>query len=130
MPDTSLTKEYAVTQELLASRMGSGTLPVLATPAVAAFFENAAAELAAGYLAEGETTVGSKITVEHLAPTAPGGKITVTAELVGREKRAFRFRLSASDEAGPIAAGTHERVAVRSERFLQKAQDRRNPEKP
>lgn len=130
MPDTSLTKEYAVTQELLATRMGSGTLPVLATPAVAAFFEETAAELAAGYLAEGETTVGSKIAVEHLAPTAPGEKVTVTAELTEREKRAFRFRLEARDGAGLIARGTHERVAVEGRRFLLKAQDRKNPVKP
>lgn len=129
MPDTSLTKEYAVTRERLASRMGSGTLPVLATPAVAAFFEETAAELAAGYLAEGETTVGSKIAVEHLAPTPPGGKVTVTAELTEREKRVFRFRLQAYDEAGPIARGTHERVAVESGRFLQRAQDRKGPVK-
>lgn len=125
MPDTRLTKEYTVTPELLASRMGSGALPVLATPAVAAFFEGTAMEIAAGYLAEGETTVGSKITVEHLAPTAPGCKVTVTAELTEHEKRVFRFRLEARDNAGLIATGVHERVSVKSERFLQKAEERK-----
>ncbi|WP_411677939.1 thioesterase family protein [Caproicibacter sp.] len=126
MPDTRLTKEYAVTQELLASRMGSGALPVLATPAVSAFFENAAMELAAGSLADGETTVGSKITVEHLAPTAPGCVVSVTAELLEHEKRIFRFRLEARDNAGVIATGTHERVSVKSDRFLQKAEQRKS----
>ncbi|MFU0832000.1 MAG: Dihydrolipoamide acyltransferase [Oscillospiraceae bacterium] len=126
MPDTQLTKEYAVSQELLASSMGSGSLPVLATPAVAAFFENTAMELAAKYLTEGETTVGSKITVEHLAPTAPGCKVTVTAELESHEKRLFRFRLQARDNAGLIATGTHERVSVKSQRFLEKTNDRKS----
>lgn len=126
MPDTQLTKEYAVSQELLASSMGSGSLPVLATPAVAAFFENTAMELAAGYLAEGETTVGSKITVEHLAPTAQGCQVTVTAVLEAQEKRLFRFRLEARDNAGVIATGTHERVSVKSQRFLEKVNDRKS----
>lgn len=126
MPDTTLTKEFNVTQELLASRVGSGALPVLATPAVAAFFENTAMELAAGYLGEGETTVGSKISLDHLAPTAPGCKVTVTAELTEHEKRVFRFRLTAKDNAGVVATGTHERVSVTSDRFLQKAQKRKS----
>jgi fluoroacetyl-CoA thioesterase len=126
MPDTQLTKEYTVSQELLASSMGSGSLPVLATPAVAAFFENTAMELAAKYLSEGQTTVGSKITVEHLAPTAPGCKVTVTAALVAQENRLFQFRLEARDNAGVIATGTHERVSVKSQRFLEKANARKD----
>lgn len=125
MPDTTLTKEFAVTQDVLADRVGSGSLPVLATPAVAAFFESTAAELASAYLAEGETTVGSKITVEHLAPTLPGGRVSVTAVLAGREKRLFRFTLQARDESGVIATGTHERVSVLGDRFLKKAEDRK-----
>ena len=126
MPDATLTKEYAVTPDLLADRVGSGSLPVLATPAVAAFFEGAAAELAAAYLAEGETTVGSKISVEHLAPTLAGGRVTVTAALTERDKRLFRFSLEARDESGVIATGTHERVSVLGDRFLRKAEERKN----
>ncbi|QAT48312.1 thioesterase [Caproiciproducens sp. NJN-50] len=126
MPDTRLTKEFTVSQEMLASRMGSGLLPVLATPIVAAFFENTAMEIAAGYLSDGETTVGSKITVEHLAPTAPGCKVTVTAELEEHEKRTFRFRLEARDNAGVVATGTHVRVSVAGERFMKKAEERKN----
>lgn len=126
MPETTLTKEYTVSQELLASSMGSGSLEVLATPAVAAFFENTAMDLAAGYLSEGETTVGSKLTLEHLAPTAPGCKVTVTAELTEHVKRLFRFRLEATDNTGVIATGTHERVSVQAERFLKKADERKS----
>ncbi|MCI1966610.1 MAG: thioesterase family protein [Oscillospiraceae bacterium] len=128
MPDTQLTKQYSVSQELLASSMGSGSLPVLATPAVAAFFENTAMELAAKYLADDETTVGAEITVKHLAPTAPGCPVTVTAVLEEHEKRMFRFHLEAKDNAGVIATGTHERVSVKSERFLKKADERKNTE--
>ena len=68
----------------------------------------------------------SKITVEHLAPTLPGGTVTVTAELKERDGRIFHFALTAKDGAGVVATGTHERVSVWGERFLQKAEKRKN----
>jgi predicted thioesterase len=111
---------------MLAKKVGSGSLPVLATPVVSALFEGAAAELAQGYLSEGITTVGTEITVRHTAPTPCGAKISVTAVLTEQEGRKFRFRLSAEDEAGPIASGEHERVSVKAERFVQKAQARKS----
>ncbi|MCI1954765.1 MAG: thioesterase family protein [Oscillospiraceae bacterium] len=126
MAQTQLKKEYTVTEEMLAKKVGSGSLPVLATPVVSALFEGAAAELAQGYLSEGITTVGTEITVRHTAPTPCGAKISVTAVLTEQEGRKFRFRLSAEDEAGPIASGEHERVSVKAERFVQKAQARKS----
>ncbi|HBG55528.1 MAG TPA: hypothetical protein DEB16_06545 [Ruminococcaceae bacterium] len=125
MARTKLTKEYTVTKEMLAARMGSGSLPVLATPAVVALFEGAAAELAADYLEEGRTTVGTRIDVRHTAPTPCGAKLTVEAELTAREGRVFRFRLAARDETGPVASAEHERVSVNAAHFAQKAQARR-----
>lgn len=128
MQETTLTEQFVVTQDLLANndRVGSGTLPVLATPAIVAFFERVATRLAATHLKEDETTVGSGIAVEHLAPTLPGETVTVTAELKERDGRVFRFALTAKDGAGIIATGTHERVSVWGERFLQKAEKRKN----
>ena len=125
MTETKLTKEYDVTQERLACEVKSGSLPVLATPAVAAFFEETAAALAQTYLGEGETTVGSKIAVVHLAPTLPGDRVTVTAQLMAQEGKIFRFQLEAYDAAGLAATATHERVTVNVERFMQKAEARK-----
>lgn len=119
-------KEYTVTEERLASKVHSGALPVLATPAVSAFFEETSAELAQDYLEDGITTVGSKITVEHLAPTALGCKVTVTSELAEHSGRFFRFNLTASDNAGVIAKGVHERVSVKAEKFMAKVQSRKS----
>ncbi len=125
MADTVLKKECLVTKEMLADHVGSGSLPVLATPVVSALFEGAAAELAQRTLPEGITTVGTEITVRHTAPTPCGAKITVEAELTEQTDRVFRFRLTASDETGVIASGEHERVSVKAERFVQKAQGRK-----
>lgn len=126
MKETKLTREYTVTEEMLAVNVGSGSVRVLATPMVAAFFEGTAAALAQTDLEDIYTTVGSKIIVEHLNPTPLGGKVTVTAELTETEGRFFRFRLEAFDEAGLIATGTHERVSVKKESFAAKAEARRN----
>ncbi len=126
MKEMKLTREYSVTEDMLAVNVGSGSVRVLATPMVAAFFEGTAAALAQTDLEDIYTTVGSKITVEHLNPTPLGGKVTVTAELTETEGRFFRFRLEAFDDAGLIATGTHERVSVKKESFAAKAEARKN----
>lgn len=125
MGQTKLTKKYTVTEQMLAEKVGSGTLPVLATPVVAALFEGAAAELAQQYVPEGCTTVGTEITVRHTAPTPRGSEVTIEAELTGQDGRTFTFRLSARDEAGPVASGEHTRVSVKSGRFVEKAEQRK-----
>jgi fluoroacetyl-CoA thioesterase len=126
MTETKLTREYTVTEEMLAVNVGSGSLRVLATPMVAAFFEGTAAALAQTGLEDIYTTVGSKISVEHLNPTALGCMVTVTAELIEQNGRVFRFQLEAHDNAGLIATGTHERVSVKKESFSTKAEARKN----
>ena len=126
MGQTELTKKYTVAEKMLAEKVGSGTLPVLATPVVAAMFEGAAAELAQQYVPEDCTTVGTEITVRHTAPTPCGAAVTVKAELTGQDGRTFTFRLSAEDEAGPVASGEHTRVSVRSGRFVEKAEQRKS----
>lgn len=109
-----------VTEEMLAVNVGSGTLPVLATPVVAALCEHAAMLIADEFLQEGETTVGSSITVAHTAPTALGAEVTVTAKLIGHEGRFFNYKIKVADAHGEVANGTHKRVAVGVDRFMSK----------
>ncbi len=119
------TKQVIVEPRHLASAVGSGSVEVFATPMVAALMEGAAAELAQRALAEGLTTVGAQITVNHSAPTLPGMTVTAEAELLETDGRTFRFALRAWDDAGEIATGGHTRVSVKTERFLEKAGQRR-----
>lgn len=114
-------KEYTVTDELLACNLG-GTLPVLATPAISALFENTALEFAQEYLGDDSTTVGWKISVKHLAPTRLGRKFRIICELKEHSGRFFRFRLEARDDAGVIATGEHDRVSVVPDEFMDKAE--------
>lgn len=104
----------------LAVNVGSGTLEVLATPAVASFMEQAAWLLLQPYLEEGITTVGTKISIEHISATPLNAEIQVSAKLTEIDGRKYTFELSAQDNAGIIAKGTHERFAVKSEKFMEK----------
>lgn len=118
----TLTKKLNVKKENLASVVGSGSLDVLATPAVAALMEGAAAELAQNVLDNDElTTVGTAISIEHTSPTPLGAEVEAEARLVKTEGRLFFFELTARDSAGEIAKGTHTRVSVKAEKFQKKA---------
>ena len=118
----TLTKIITVKKENLASVVGSGSLDVLATPAVAALMEGAAAELAQNVLDNDElTTVGTAISIEHTSPTPLGAEVEAEARLVKTEGRLFFFELTARDNAGEIAKGTHTRVSVKAEKFQKKA---------
>ena len=114
-------KEILVTEALLAKTVGSGNVAVYATPMMLALMEGAAAELLAGFLDEGETSVGSHIESSHLAPTAEGRRVRAVAKVTAAEGRKVSFAIQAFDEKGMIGEGTHTRVVVNQERFEQKA---------
>ncbi len=113
-----------VAQEHLASRWGSGSVDVLATPQMIGWMEQAAVQAVDSLLPEGLCTVGAHLDVRHLAATPPGGKVTATARLVQVEGRRLTFEVSAHDDAGPIGEGTHIRYIVRLSEFMARAQER------
>jgi len=100
---------------------GSGDVPVLATPRVIALCEQAACAAIEGHLRPGETSVGMRVQLDHLAPTGIGGKAKAEATLDKVEGRRLTFTVSVSDARGLIAAGKVTRVVVDVERFLDKA---------
>ncbi len=115
------TVETIVDKQKTALSIGSGTLDVLATPAVAALMEEAAWKLVAPYLPDGITTVGTKISIDHIRATAEGKKITAKAVLIEMTDRKYVFEVSVSDEKGIAAKGIHERFTVKADRFMEKA---------
>ncbi|MBQ8926796.1 MAG: thioesterase family protein [Oscillospiraceae bacterium] len=124
LPGMSATAHRTVAAEHLADAVGSGSLPVLATPVMAALMEEAACRVLAPFLEDGETTVGTSLHIEHTAATAPGMTVIAEAQLLEVNGREITLRVTARDEAGPIGEGTHKRFVVLSERFVQKAQER------
>lgn len=100
--------------------MGSGDLPVFATPAMAALMENAAMMAVAGHLPAGATTVGTEIGVSHVKASPVGARITASAELVEVDGRRLVFAVRAWDERGTIGEGSHTRFVVDRDRFMSK----------
>mgnify|MGYP003329958518 CR=1 FL=1 len=103
-----------------AQSVGSGTLPVFATPMMVALMENAAMKAAEQLLQEGESTVGSELNIKHLRPSAVGEEITSTATLTAQEGRKLTFSVVATDKNGTIGEGTHIRYIVNIEKFMSK----------
>jgi fluoroacetyl-CoA thioesterase len=110
-----------VTEMDTADRWGSGLVPVFGTPALVGLMEGAAVEALAGHLPPGQTTVGGRIDVQHLAPTPVGMRVRGRAELLEVEGRRLVFRVEAWDEVERIGKATHERFVVDEERFVAKA---------
>lgn len=100
--------------------MGSGDLPVFATPAMVALMENAAMQAVASSLSEELTTVGAEMNVTHVKPSGVGAKIVATAKLTAIDGRKLTFHVEARDAVGIIGEGTHIRYAVDRNRFLSK----------
>jgi predicted thioesterase len=117
-------KEIVVAAEHTAPHVGSGKVPVLATPVVVNLLEAAALDAVEHLLPEGMQSLGIQLDLRHFAATPVGMRCRAEAEVVAVEGRAIRFRLSAADEVEAISEGTHERVVVTVARF-----DRRMLEK-
>ena len=117
--------ETVVTQDNTARAAGSGLVPVFATPWMIALMENAAVGAVQAALAPDEGTVGTRLNVTHDAATPIGMKVWAEAEVTGAEGRKITFAVSAWDGAERIGGGTHERVIVKTERFLARAENKR-----
>ena len=122
MLETGLTytSRLTVGNENTAIALGSGDMPVLATPAMMALMENAAMLAVASALEEGDTTVGGHIESSHLRPTPVGAEVSATATLEKVEGRKLYFKIIAHQGDKIIGEGTHLRFIVNREKFLAK----------
>ena len=114
--------ETVVTENNTAAAVGSGLVPVFATPFMIAIMENAAVNALLPHLAEDEGSVGTHLDVSHDAATPIGMKVWAEAEVLAVEGKKITFSVAAFDEAGSIGKGTHERFIIKPERFLAKTQ--------
>lgn len=103
-----------------AKTMGSGTLDVFATPAMAALMEKTAWQSIAPYLQEGQESVGTRLDITHDAATPLGMTVTCKSELIQVDGRRLVFEVTASDDKEIIGRGTHERFIIDNDKFLTK----------
>jgi fluoroacetyl-CoA thioesterase len=112
------TQEHVVGDADTAAALGSGELPVLATPRLLAWCEAATCAAIEEGLDVGRTSVGTRVSLEHLAPSAVGATVQVTATLDYVDGRLVRFGVSARQDGKLVGAGEVTRVVVDSDRFL------------
>lgn len=113
--------ERMVTVDMTAQRMGSGELPVLATPCMISMIEEAAWKSVAAELEPGQGTVGTLMNVKHVSATPVGMNVRCETKLVQIDRRRLVFEVKAYDDAGLIGEGTHERFVIANDKFLSKA---------
>lgn len=118
------TAETLVEKADTAREVGSGELLVYATPCMVAMMEGAACQSVAPYLAEGESTVGTKMNVEHISATPVGMEVRAESVVTALEGRKITFEIHVFDEAGEIGRAVHERVIIKTDRFLEKTYDK------
>jgi len=120
-PGLSATTNIVVSDADTAIALRTGDVPVVATPRVVQLAEEASVQAVAGALDQDTTTVGYRVQLDHLAPTAVGASMNAEATLESVESRRLTFRVSVSDGRGLVAAGKITRVVVDRARFLGKA---------
>lgn len=110
-------KELIVGNEHLATRHAAGMAAVFSTPTMVALMEGTAADSVLPLLPAGNTTVGTRVDIRHLAATPPGMKVRIYSELIEVDGRNLAFKVWAEDEQEPIGEGMHYRVIVDLARF-------------
>ena len=113
--------ELVVDEADTAQAHRAGDVAVLGTPRVVALCEEATLAAIAHRLGEGQTSVGNRVEISHVAPVAIGSTVRATATLERTEGRRLVFSVSVTDRCGLIAAGRVTRVVVDKAHFLDKA---------
>ena len=119
--------ELVVGPEHTAARVGSGRVPVLATPVMINVIEAAALAAVEDLLPDAHQSLGIHLDVGHFAATPVGMRITAVAELTAVEGRTLSFRIDVKDEREPIGDGSHRRVVVNVARFDERIQAKLKP---
>ena len=114
------TSELTVTEAVTAVSVGSGDMPVLATPMMMALMENAAMLAVKDALPEGCTTVGGRIESSHLRPSKIGDVVKAEAEVTKVDGKKIEFKVSAYCGETLLGEGTHLRFIVDREKFMSK----------
>ena len=113
-----------VEREDTALEVGSGSLLVYATPCMVALMEGAACEAIVDCLSDTKTSVGTELNIKHLSATPVGLEVRAEAEVTAVEGNTITFQVTAYDEAGKIGEGTHKRVVISTQKFLDKVYDK------
>jgi len=120
-PGSAASVERVVGERDTSAAAGTSDVPMLATPSIILFAEQAIWAALDGRLEKGTSAVEHRVEISHLAPTPVGAKVRAEAILESIEGRRLVFRISVTDERGLVAAGRFTRVVISKDRFLERA---------
>lgn len=118
-------KEQIVTYEQTAEFMSSGLLPVFATPCMIQLMEATSRISVEPFLSEGQSTVGTRVEIDHLVSTFVGCRVTCESELVFVDRRRLVFEVKVYDDKELLGKGKHERFIIDNQRFIQKLEEKK-----
>ena len=118
--------DLIVEEKHTAAAFGSGNIFVFSTPMMIGLMENAALNCAQNNLDEGYSTVGTEVSVKHLAATPMGQKVYAVAEIVEIDGKRIVFSVEAYDEVEKIGEGKHERFIIQASKFLERVNKKNN----
>ncbi len=127
-PGDRIEATQLVDQQKTASHLGSGSLQVYATPAMVTFIEHTCRKLIEPQLAQGQTSVGVKINVKHLAPTPIGATVSILAEIKAIKGNLVMFNAQIRDEVEVIGEAEHTRAIIDISRFQKRVAAKSRPE--
>ncbi len=113
---------FVVAEADLATTLGTGDVPVLATSRLVTWMEATTVQAAAPFLEPGQTSVGTAVRIKHRRATPLGGSVDIIAEPSAPAAGRLTFSVQAVDGSGePVGAGEIDRAIVDREPFLRAA---------
>ncbi len=117
-------RSVVVTDDLTPDHLRNDPIRVLSTPDMIRLVEQTAIEAVKPHLADGQTTVGTRVDLAHLAATPVGMTVTITVELTEVDRRKLGFKVEVRDELDEAGKGTHERFIIDSAQRLPRLQQK------
>ena len=106
-----------------AGHLGSGDVRVLASPMMILFMEVTARKLLAAHLPAGASSVGTRVDIRHLAPSAVGAAVRTRAEITAVDGSKITLKVDAWDGETLIGSGMHWRYVVDEAHFMRRLTD-------
>jgi len=123
-PGLTHSQSVTVTEDMTPSHLRSDAIRVLATPEMVRLVEQTAIQCVQPHLKPGQSSVGTTVSIKHLAGTPEGMKVTINVELTEMDRRRLTFKFEVHDEMEKVGEGTHERFIIDRESRLPKLQQK------
>ena len=123
-PGLEHSQSVTVTEDMTPAHLRSDAIRVLATPEMVRLVEQTAIQCVQPHLEPGQSTVGTTVSIKHLAGTPEGMRVTIHVELTERDRRRLTFKFEVHDEMEKVGEGTHERFIIDRESRLPRLQQK------